>query len=162
MSVWRFIVQNLFHYHPSMVLIWLKLCWKTLKHQIISPKEALDPWLSRECTGRTPIGQLMCRLIWVFAGFTCHNLYFFTLFRRNEILLLCIRSSWHLNLEARSKFVADDILKFSYFSKKIRLGISCESSAMQMVHMNCPVLLSLKNTKRNTSKCRLLQLWLKL
>ena len=36
--------------------------------------------------------------------------------------------------------VADDILKYKYIlknSEKIRLDISCESSARQMIHMKC-------------------------
>ena len=36
-----------------------------------------------------------------------------------------------------------------YVSEKIRLDISCESSARQMIHMKCPVLFSMKNNKKN-------------
>ena len=45
-----------------------------------------------------------------------------------------------------AKFVADDILSFCYFSKKISLDISGESSAWQMIHMKCQDLFSMKNT----------------
>ena len=34
------------------------------------------------------------------------------------------------------------------FSEKIRLVISCESSAKQMIHMKCQVLFSLKNINK--------------
>ena len=49
-----------------------------------------------------------------------------------------------------SKIVADKIHFFfhfflNYFSEKIRLGISCESSAKQMIHMKYQALL--KKTK---------------
>ena len=46
-----------------------------------------------------------------------------------------------------SKIVADDILIICYyFSEKIRLGISCELSARQMIHMKSQVLFSLNIT----------------
>ena len=46
-----------------------------------------------------------------------------------------------------SRFVADEILKFDcYFSEKIRLDISCELSARQMIHMKYQALSSLKKT----------------
>ena len=42
-----------------------------------------------------------------------------------------------LTLKAPITTAADDIHKyFSFFSKKIRLGISCKSSARQRIHMN--------------------------
>ena len=42
---------------------------------------------------------------------------------------------------------ADDI---PYFFKKIRLGISCESSDVQMIHIKCQTFFSWKSkTKRN-------------
>ena len=50
----------------------------------------------------------------------------------------------------QAKIEADDILKllfyfiFFYFSEKISLDISCESSAKQMSHMKCQDLFSLK------------------
>ena len=44
----------------------------------------------------------------------------------------------------QSKIVADNIVFFYYFSEKIKLGISCESSARQMIHMKCQALFSLK------------------
>ena len=34
------------------------------------------------------------------------------------------------------------IYLFIYFSEKIKLGISCESSALQTRHMNCRLMLS--------------------
>ena len=50
-----------------------------------------------------------------------------------------------------SRFVADEILKFDcYFSEKIRLDISCELSARQMIHMKYQALFSLKkHTQKN-------------
>ena len=36
-----------------------------------------------------------------------------------------------------------------YFYKKISLGISCESSANQMIHMKCQVIFSLQNDLKN-------------
>ena len=46
-----------------------------------------------------------------------------------------------LPLKCQAKFVADNILNFSfiiiYFSEKISLDISCESSAWLMIHMKC-------------------------
>ena len=44
--------------------------------------------------------------------------------------------------KAPIRTVADDRLYF-FFSKKISLDISCESSAKQMIHMKCHDLLSL-------------------
>ena len=45
--------------------------------------------------------------------------------------------------------VANDYLIFYYLSEKLRLDISCESSASQsqMIHMNCEALFSLKSNK---------------
>ena len=37
---------------------------------------------------------------------------------------------------------------FHSFSEKIGLGISCDSSAMQTIHMKCHVLFSLKMTEK--------------
>ena len=47
--------------------------------------------------------------------------------------------------------VADNILNtYLLFAEKMRLGISCESSAGQMIHMKCQALFSLKEkTKTN-------------
>ena len=43
---------------------------------------------------------------------------------------------------------ADDILiLILYFSEEMRLGISCESSPWQMIHMKCQVLFSLNIMK---------------
>ena len=43
-----------------------------------------------------------------------------------------------------------------YFSEKIRLDISCESSARQTIYMNCQALLSLKKKKqKNKTKKKL-------
>ena len=57
-----------------------------------------------------------------------------------------------LTLKSQSKIVAD-ILKKNYFSDKIKLGISCESSALQMIHMLCQVLFSLKKNNRINDVC---------
>ena len=57
------------------------------------------------------------------------------------------------SLKVLGKIAADDILFiFSYFSEKIRLGISCELSARQMIQMECQALFSFKNTKRKKEK----------
>ena len=58
-------------------------------------------------------------------------------------------------LKRQAKLEADDILKvyFFLFFRKISLGILCESSAWQTIHMECQDLFSLKK-----SKCHLLQL----
>ena len=66
-----------------------------------------------------------------------------------------------LTIKVKSKIAVDDILNYfwGYFSKKIKLDISCESSARQMIHMKCQVLFSLKINNRNISKFLLLQLW---
>ena len=54
-----------------------------------------------------------------------------------------------LILKVSNITAADDILIFLiYFIEKIRLGISCESSAKQMIHMKCQVLFSLKSKKK--------------
>ena len=49
----------------------------------------------------------------------------------------------------RTKIAADDTLIFFYFylSKKIRLEVSCESSAEQRIHLKHQVLFSLKNNE---------------
>ena len=53
---------------------------------------------------------------------------------------------------------ADDIHKYFFkrFSEKIRLDISCESSARQRIHMKHQALFSSKD-KGKKLKCRLLQ-----
>ena len=51
------------------------------------------------------------------------------------------------NCEALIIITADKILIF--FSDKIRLEISCESSARQMIHMKCQVLFPPKINKIN-------------
>ena len=50
--------------------------------------------------------------------------------------------------EASITIAADDSLKYFHFSEKIRLDISCELSAEQMIHMKCQVLFSLKKKKK--------------
>ena len=58
----------------------------------------------------------------------------------------------NLNSKALSKIVADGILYlYLFFSAEIKPGISCESSAEQMIHMKCQVLFSLKIKKKNQS-----------
>ena len=58
-------------------------------------------------------------------------------------------SSHGLTLKALNKIAADDILIFYfYLSKKIRLDVSCESSAWQRIHMKHQVLFSLKNNEK--------------
>ena len=51
--------------------------------------------------------------------------------------------------------VADDIYKY-FFSEKIRLDISCESSAKQRIHMKHQALFP-KKDKSKKIKCRLPQ-----
>ena len=54
-------------------------------------------------------------------------------------------TSVSLTLKALIKTAADDNLIFFYcFSGKIRLGISCESSAIWTIHMKCQALFLLK------------------
>ena len=67
-----------------------------------------------------------------------------------------------------SKIIVNNILSlllffyhYYYFSRKIRLGISCDSSARKTIHKECQALFSLKNIK-NISKCCLLHLCLAL
>ena len=54
-----------------------------------------------------------------------------------------------LTLKAPKKIAADDTLIFYfYLSKELRLGVSCESSARQRIHMKYQVLFSLKNSEK--------------
>ena len=64
----------------------------------------------------------------------------------------------NLTLKAPSTTAAEDILKyfFHYFSEKIRLDVSSESSARQRIHKKNQALFS-SNDKRKKLKCRLLQ-----
>ena len=50
-----------------------------------------------------------------------------------------------LTLKVLSKIVADNILIYYQFSEKVRLGMSCESSARQM---KCQALISPENKKK--------------
>ena len=52
-------------------------------------------------------------------------------------------------LKAPSIATEDDTLRF--FSEKIRLGISCESAAMQTTHMKCQALHSLNDNNNNNN-----------
>ena len=63
-----------------------------------------------------------------------------------------------LTLKALITTAADDIYKyfFIFFSEKIRLDISCESSAIQRIHMKHQALFPQKD-KSKKIKCRLLQ-----
>ena len=67
-------------------------------------------------------------------------------------LLLTSGLQYHLTLKVVRKFVADHILNLLLFFREKILGISCESSARQMIHMKCQILLSLKNTKKKKNK----------
>ena len=50
-----------------------------------------------------------------------------------------------INQEGAKQNLSDDIhLLIILLLEKIRLGISCESSARQTIHMKCQVLFSLK------------------
>ena len=53
-----------------------------------------------------------------------------------------------------SKIVAGNILIIIlfFFSGKLGLGISCELSALQMIHMKCQALFSLKNEKKKKNE----------
>ena len=52
-------------------------------------------------------------------------------------------------LKRQTKMAADDILIFYfYLSKKIRLDVSSESSALQRIHLKLQVLFSLKNNEK--------------
>ena len=56
-------------------------------------------------------------------------------------------------LKVLNKILADISLMFSnYFSEKIRLGISCELSARQMIYMKCQALYSSKIYEKNLKK----------
>ena len=57
----------------------------------------------------------------------------------SEIYILCVPLSLSVCLS----------VSLSLSLSLIRLDISCESSAWQMIHMNCETLCSLKNTKEN-------------
>ena len=48
----------------------------------------------------------------------------------------------------------DDILKYIYL-KEESLGLSCESSAGQKIHMKFQTLFSLKNNKKTSQYCLL-------
>ena len=51
---------------------------------------------------------------------------------------------------------ADAILIFIYFSDEIKLGILCELSARQSIHMNCQ-LIFLRKVIKKTCECDLLK-----
>ena len=52
-------------------------------------------------------------------------------------------------IKHQTKIAADDILIFFfYLLKKIRLDISCESSALQRIHLKHQVLFSRKNNEK--------------
>ena len=63
-----------------------------------------------------------------------------------------------LTLKAPITTAADDIYKyfFFFFSEKIRLDISCQSSARQRIHMKHQAIFPQKD-KSKKIKCRLLQ-----
>ena len=69
--------------------------------------------------------------------------------QRNKKILVNPKSSNHNGSRQHSNF-------FFIFSEKIRLGISCESSAKQTIHIKCLVLLSLRNNDKKT-ECYLVQ-----
>ena len=70
---------------------------------------------------------------------------------------------WLLTFKVPSKICSrwhSDIFYYSfYFSEKINLDISCESSAQQTMHLKCHELFS---WEKKTSKRGLLQFWLAL
>ena len=53
-----------------------------------------------------------------------------------------------LTLKSPIKTAADDSLEYYTFSKKIRLDISCESSAGKRIHMKHQALFSSKDKKK--------------
>ena len=55
-----------------------------------------------------------------------------------EVFSRAMKNDNTLTLKQESHF-------FVYFSEKIKLDISCESSARQAIHMKCQILFSLKN-----------------
>ena len=57
-----------------------------------------------------------------------------------------IHSLWSRVL---GKIVADDILFFDIIVRKIKLGISCESSARQTIHMKCLIFSEKTSPLRN-------------
>ena len=60
------------------------------------------------------------------------------------------QSRTYLALKCQIEIAADETLIFFYFYllKKIRLDVSCESSAGQRIHIKYQVLLSLKNSEK--------------
>ena len=56
----------------------------------------------------------------------------------------------NINIKAPSKIAADDTFIFFtfIFFKEKRLDVSCESSAMQRIHIKYQVLVSLKNNEK--------------
>ena len=66
---------------------------------------------------------------------------FFGKIRNNEnqlvICSVCLENGNGYSLHHQSQLQQRAFLFFFYFSEKIRLGFSCESSAYLMVHMKC-------------------------
>ena len=60
----------------------------------------------------------------------------------------------YLHVNQKSDYDYEDMI--NYISEKIRLGISCELSAWQTIHMKCQALFSLKIRKKNIVECHLL------
>ena len=58
------------------------------------------------------------------------------------------RKAQHTFSEAINRQGYDIQFLLLSFSKKIRLGISCDSSARQTIHMKCEALFSLKKKKK--------------
>ena len=59
-----------------------------------------------------------------------------------------------LTYKAQTTTTADDILNFSFlFSEKIRLDMSCELSAWQMIHMKCLIFSEKQQNQFNNVVC---------
>ena len=65
-------------------------------------------------------------------------------------MTIVVIGSLKFNLESAKQNCSrwNSVVLIIYFSEKIRLGILCESSARQMIHMKCHVLFSLKKKKK--------------
>ena len=82
---------------------------------------------------------------WLIDRITACHCILDNVWRVNQFLIDCV-----LTLKTLNKCVADDILfcsSYYHFWEKIKRGISCESSARQMIYMKYQALFSRKNNK---------------
>ena len=107
----------------------------------------------------------MCKKVYVSVAFLTFDISCNGLLEANHLLGTAYErwsptlSFLCLTLRAPIMIAADDIHNFfffHYFSEKIRLDVSSESSARQRIHMKNQVIFSLKD-KSKKLKCHLLQ-----